>query len=773
MAKELHLDQQAEREAADIGRKYINSSDVVGDMSRAYGTDLSLVNIHTDGNAAQQARQRGVDAFATGRDVFFAKGVFRTNDPASRGLLAHELSHCLQQGLGGGMGGMTHAVPAGAEQGGLISWFRGLFGTEEPAAEGAQPEEQADQVPEVQEPTQVPGQEGQSPEQQLQEKVTELEGIRRLGGAENSRLHDEVLTRVDDVLRGLRNRFGNDFAENMQMIQTQEQSYQALVEACAAYTARNPISPAGKARKAVVKGIMDLAARDLLGIVNARTELCAMSEEEQSGLTWGEVLSKVRTVRLSVSDYEGLGRAEGGQVSDVRMLTARNAVLQDGGTLDDLKFFKAEDALDVEAGKDKPVLAQYSIALSETLRKFPNLSGKDQNVLREYVDERQKGRRDPKDVEEKISSKGASALAYLKKWASSNQTNVDEILSPSGILKEGGIVNMSRRNVATSRMAGLLGLNHLVARSQTAEIYDEKTGQTIRGNLMDKAKGVKKEVMQDHLKKNHTAGDTAGFSGGFQRDLISVQVLDVLCGQMDRHMGNLFYEMDEQGNLIGVQAIDNDASFGTNVDVVHTEEENRSDRRAYDVEGDQVNMTLPFMDAQLAARIEALTPEMVRYALSDLLKEAETEAAVRRLGLLQIAIKNARAEEENGGRKRFLEREEDWGAETASAMFNLSWTLETEKAEMGKRDHAPRDEMMKVILFDKLKEAGLLTPEDKTPQEAYARLNKKGRDRTEQENRLMDMASGIAAIYYRNRRVKATSANDTYFGRLFKNQGHK
>ena len=120
----LYLDQAAEKEATDIGRKFMNSTDVVGDMSRAYGADLSSVEIHTDENATRQAAERGVDAFSTGKEVFFARNAFNRNDPASRGLLAHELSHSLQQGVGGEMDTMEQRVPAGAEQGGLISWFR-------------------------------------------------------------------------------------------------------------------------------------------------------------------------------------------------------------------------------------------------------------------------------------------------------------------------------------------------------------------------------------------------------------------------------------------------------------------------------------------------------------------------------------------------------------------------------------------------------------------------------------------------------------------------
>lgn len=128
MSRQLHFDQAAEREANEIAFRFMNSSDVVGDMSRAYGADLSSVRIHTDESAARRVENTGADAVSTGRDVFFGRGVFDRSDPASRGLLAHELAHSLQQGVGGGMeGAMEQSAPEGAAQGGLIDWFRSHF----------------------------------------------------------------------------------------------------------------------------------------------------------------------------------------------------------------------------------------------------------------------------------------------------------------------------------------------------------------------------------------------------------------------------------------------------------------------------------------------------------------------------------------------------------------------------------------------------------------------------------------------------------------------
>ncbi len=125
MGKILYSDPQAEKEANDIAFRFMDSQDVMGDMERAYHTDFSSVSIHTDESAAEKTAEAGVDAFASGKDIFFGRDAFNQSDPASRGLLAHELVHTMQQGSGEAM---QSAAPAGAEQGGILDWFRGLFG---------------------------------------------------------------------------------------------------------------------------------------------------------------------------------------------------------------------------------------------------------------------------------------------------------------------------------------------------------------------------------------------------------------------------------------------------------------------------------------------------------------------------------------------------------------------------------------------------------------------------------------------------------------------
>lgn len=56
-----------------------------------FGRDFSDVRLHTSGEARQAARGIGARAYTHGRDIAFAKGEYST------GLLAHELTHVLQQ----------------------------------------------------------------------------------------------------------------------------------------------------------------------------------------------------------------------------------------------------------------------------------------------------------------------------------------------------------------------------------------------------------------------------------------------------------------------------------------------------------------------------------------------------------------------------------------------------------------------------------------------------------------------------------------------------
>ena len=61
------------------------------------GHDFSDVRVHTDGAAAEAARAVHASAYTLGRDVVFAAGQYAPATPDGRRLLAHELTHVVQQ----------------------------------------------------------------------------------------------------------------------------------------------------------------------------------------------------------------------------------------------------------------------------------------------------------------------------------------------------------------------------------------------------------------------------------------------------------------------------------------------------------------------------------------------------------------------------------------------------------------------------------------------------------------------------------------------------
>jgi hypothetical protein len=67
-------------------------------MEPRFGADFSNVRIHTGDNAANLNQQVNAHAFATGNDIFFGKDKFQPQTHQGRELIAHELTHTLQQG---------------------------------------------------------------------------------------------------------------------------------------------------------------------------------------------------------------------------------------------------------------------------------------------------------------------------------------------------------------------------------------------------------------------------------------------------------------------------------------------------------------------------------------------------------------------------------------------------------------------------------------------------------------------------------------------------
>ncbi len=229
--------------------------------------------------------------------------------------------------------------------------------------------------------------------------------------------------------------------------------------------------------------------------------------------------------------------------------------------------------------------------------------------------------------------------------------NLSEVMGDARI-KTGQ--DISKRNVAASRLAAILGEDALFAKSQTVDLVEGN--KKTRGNLMAEAVGVDDKVLESRKK----AGQRMDFSSPqLQRSLMCIQLIDTLSAQIDHHFGNIFAQMDEEGNITGAQAIDNDIAFGTYTDL---KKKNKHLRQFEDENtGDFVG---GLVDKELANRILKLEPEILKFAFIDLLSEEEIDALLKRFN----TVKNVLQKMMDNKDSRLVGRDA-WGADTAARLM--------------------------------------------------------------------------------------------------------
>ena len=82
-------------------------------MEGRFRHDFGRVRVHTDSRAAESARAVGAHAYTVGRHVVFGAGRYAPDTVPGRRLLAHELTHVLQQGASSESSRLPTVRPAG------------------------------------------------------------------------------------------------------------------------------------------------------------------------------------------------------------------------------------------------------------------------------------------------------------------------------------------------------------------------------------------------------------------------------------------------------------------------------------------------------------------------------------------------------------------------------------------------------------------------------------------------------------------------------------
>lgn len=220
--------------------------------------------------------------------------------------------------------------------------------------------------------------------------------------------------------------------------------------------------------------------------------------------------------------------------------------------------------------------------------------------------------------------------------------------------------NLDGRNSAMSSVANLLGVNDLIAKSKQVAVK-MPSGEFQTGTFMEFVES--KDIFHiDSIDETRVLGLDAYEDKDVKVQLANLQVLDYVCGNVDRHLGNILYKFDPETNkLVSVKGIDNDASFTKKrLPTTKALSQLPSIHRMRVIDQDMAEKLLSIDEGMLAATLHG-------YGLS----QEEVDAAYDRLHNLQESIKTATIYDPEKGIEPFEEsnaeqgitiiKKEDWG----------------------------------------------------------------------------------------------------------------
>lgn len=252
-----------------------------------------------------------------------------------------------------------------------------------------------------------------------------------------------------------------------------------------------------------------------------------------------------------------------------------------------------------------------------------------------------KGYYQPDALTADVTSNASAAIGipgFDPNWAGRSMAaaRIDKLLTARFEAVSGQIENTSlvKMNFATHTRTPQ-GQPNAVA---TTGVYlEEAVGSEMRGGVLDQNHAIRQEADRNPGNTNQIAMDDPVL----QRSLNRLQLLDAICGQVDRHMGNLFIDKDPTGKVTGVQGIDNDMAFGSKMegDILGMRAPMDKGVSADLIGGGRAwRGTPPIADAQIAQAIMNIQPIDIETAISGLLTPAEVAATVLRLTKTQTFL---------------------------------------------------------------------------------------------------------------------------------------
>ena len=188
---------------------------------------------------------------------------------------------------------------------------------------------------------------------------------------------------------------------------------------------------------------------------------------------------------------------------------------------------------------------------------------------------------------------------------------------------------VDRKNAGMSTVAEMLGIGNVVCHARPMKLKGPD-GKIVDETFMAMAEGV--DPAHPGRKGHFVSASALKHSAKAMESIADLQVLDYVCGNVDRHGYNLFYQVNDDNEFVGVQGIDNDSSFGTYV----PQRDHEQYRRL------PLPKNMGVISKKTADRILALNPAELAFSLRGLIDEKSIDACGKRLFVLQKMIEISR-----------------------------------------------------------------------------------------------------------------------------------
>ena len=520
-------------------------------------------------------------------------------------------------------------------------------------------------------------------------------------------------------------------------IETLQNIYDEIFKTAFSYTQKfGGFFAEGRARRDMVCLIRDMANEERLKIAN-NARAMAVEVAEGESYTFSDVITKNRTRHLEVGKYGVKNITSGGAgTSDLivvekedgsKMYIRRSETLKPD-SVSDSAFYqdeaevnakkiaelekkrtaegtseadKAKLALDIEQlniARDccekvaknlddinREMDGKVSGAIKTFLTKFTFVKPGGFNDLWKAIIDGQKKAEDKKLVEKGLKKlfegvldekdlENDLKLFYIEKAlkAPSKLVNQREFARVAAAIPDGA--NVSNRNVAVSVLARAFGLRDIIAESEMVEF--ELDGKKVRGVVMEEAKGGDIKKVQEEKKKE---GINTEYTPEVIKQLTSLHIFDVICGQVDRKADNYvttFEEKEVDGKKVNfvksIKGIDNDMSCGvfdhkngiTSCVSYYDIPDETGKVQKFFLKGCRQNLptladdkgksVICAVDSKLKDRILAMKPEFIDFLMMGILTKEERKSMKARLTEVQKILKKT----SNG---RIMKNDEDWG----------------------------------------------------------------------------------------------------------------